>query len=1486
MIICSGPGRPAMPGVLSVPRAPAGILVPARAKHSQWMKQRRCLLRSTSHLMKNFMVRAQLSTSTGSAPPAEKAAKLREPGPYLQMVLLAIFKRSGIPLSVKKDLLYLGRHFQIGPILENAGWEGEVEPAAQAEEDQMLLPTVSFRRLPPNAGLLEKLGLLGYEEAEVAQEKPKKKGFGAVAKAKRGGGGRGGRASFQTIREEVSLQLLAFCFGVTLGESLQFRDTSMITFALYTLLLSRNASMLPPGLGESREEAGARQAYKRRLECLIDVAMLSDDLLAPLLAEATNLDYDLGKLVRRSLAGELPKTLLEHVVVEMMEQEYDARGKPEYPDMEPFLQHLVRLAETGASIDAFHTATRALEADPNPPTQLNVLKDFFVKVIKEGLRHQKRQASELMRVRKTRKELYDIVAGMAGLLPPGLSLEAATDWRMEPMEKELFWGIGFLEEMQGVMEGLVAGRAELSLSTKEGVKPDQDEKQEAAGAPAPDKGAGKGPKSGAGEAARAAPSGPRDQTEPGEEFLGWVKNAIKSSLTLFGRSDSKPAAVGQKPREGEQAQQPDTARGTVPPDSERGSEEETPPAGAASGEVAPEDPAQPRPPADVVINVYAPIELTMEQATGIRSETVRVDELAGARKEGREPGDSPLGPVGDGALVSEEQQDGGLVIEEARGSSDGEGAVSQAEEDLREPGSPSGGPEPVGTVPSQDVGSGEMWAARPSERAQVFVFDADDPVPSGESAAQELPAPAEAEPDSPGSLGPGERLDPAEDEPASLGVLGTGELFGPAEGGAAPFGESGTGAPSELVNDEPASRGGPDSGGEPLVARVDEPASLGGPAANGSSSGPAAWSPRVRSGPGGRRSPSSGWWYTGPPQEGPGGPAGLEEDLERPVRPSRPQNGQRPRAEDPPALTRPARGAVPPEGNGKPADAARPASHGAAGGGDDRPANAMTLPPPTRKAPNPPHPAPRLELEVSYTRMPQTPDVTQVWWWQDKERAGEEEGAMQSWNMDPGYRAPVGPQGQGFEFDFVPKRGGMPSRRLVSLPVPMTLAECKLERDALVWQLGYLARELTPPSRRKYKAAGMLLYSLTPTGELVVLMGKSGKLYQLLGGKRKEKDRGPEGTALREMMEESQGLLSERDINEVLQPVLWFAPGLYIVFPQYLPFELYKDLPRRYAEIAYKENGSIEGGKTKPKELAWLPIHAICFNKRLAPLHGTYLLPNFLHHMLRRSVLVPWLVRRGSELAQAFGRSRKFVERNKWLGGPACWQPNAGPGPCETILEMQDTGLIQALSRKQSFQLLDNSRPPTLDENGDPGYPQRVPPPSVPSRSRRVPGGLSLAVLDAKASLKAAGVSGVRVQCREHPPPVDWEGAARQRALNSAAVLSQAMVLLGAASAGYMLDSNRRMQGQLQQGQAVLFPAYSGAFLPEAVREAPSGLPRDGNLDPADETVPGLEDQREDDSTGKPRRAAPAGRKRPDTVRVSRSRSTRAPTSKSRRGRG
>jgi hypothetical protein len=64
-------------------------------------------------------------------------------------------QHDSIPISVKRDLLYLRRYYNLGPSLEKAGWR---DPDSEEEGGN---PGQTGRRRPSTPGLLEKLGLLG-----------------------------------------------------------------------------------------------------------------------------------------------------------------------------------------------------------------------------------------------------------------------------------------------------------------------------------------------------------------------------------------------------------------------------------------------------------------------------------------------------------------------------------------------------------------------------------------------------------------------------------------------------------------------------------------------------------------------------------------------------------------------------------------------------------------------------------------------------------------------------------------------------------------------------------------------------------------------------------------------------------------------------------------------------------------------------------------------------------------------------------------------------------------------------------------------------------------------------------------------------------------------------------------------------------------------------------------------------------------------------
>jgi hypothetical protein len=168
---------------------------------------------------------------------------------------------------------------------------------------------------------------------------------------------------------------------------------------------------------------------------------------------------------------------------------------------------------------------------------------------------------------------------------------------------------------------------------------------------------------------------------------------------------------------------------------------------------------------------------------------------------------------------------------------------------------------------------------------------------------------------------------------------------------------------------------------------------------------------------------------------------------------------------------------------------------------------------------------------------------------------------------------------------------------------------------------------------------------------------------------------------------------------------------------------------------------------------------------------SAYPLPAFLHYLLRRSIVVPWLIRRGRDLAQALGKGRKFVERNRMAGLPISWELDCAPAECEVILDMRDTGLLQALARMQALQEMGQSQGRLVGPGGEPGFPM------APAQAQGSTAGSSESVMGARACLLRAGVEGVEVRCRDPLPNIEWERGLRQRSLNSAIVLSQVLPL-------------------------------------------------------------------------------------------------------------
>lgn len=128
MIICSGPGRPAIVELHLAASGPARILKPHRATNLLQRKLRRCLHYSPCRPVKRCIIRVQLSVSPGPTAAVEKAAPLREPGPFLEDVLLKIFRVRAFNVHQKPAVVLLlllcpsGTFTQIAKISSSAAF--------------------------------------------------------------------------------------------------------------------------------------------------------------------------------------------------------------------------------------------------------------------------------------------------------------------------------------------------------------------------------------------------------------------------------------------------------------------------------------------------------------------------------------------------------------------------------------------------------------------------------------------------------------------------------------------------------------------------------------------------------------------------------------------------------------------------------------------------------------------------------------------------------------------------------------------------------------------------------------------------------------------------------------------------------------------------------------------------------------------------------------------------------------------------------------------------------------------------------------------------------------------------------------------------------------------------------------------------------------------------------------------------------------------
>ena len=177
---------------------------------------------------------------------------------------------------------------------------------------------------------------------------------------------------------------------------------------------------------------------------------------------------------------------------------------------------------------------------------------------------------------------------------------------------------------------------------------------------------------------------------------------------------------------------------------------------------------------------------------------------------------------------------------------------------------------------------------------------------------------------------------------------------------------------------------------------------------------------------------------------------------------------------------------------------------------------------------------------------------------------------------------------------------GSPGLRLLATPAELAALPRPGRRLA-----GYVAAGpdgFRPDDRASFRAAGALCYDLSPSGELMVLLGQfyggrrgskkfahTHSAWLVPGGKRVEEDTGPEATAARELEEETLGLVSaRRSAPRFESTAVWFPTGLYALFFLRLSGARAGMLPARFAEVSAAGRASAEGRATR--DLMWVPL--------------------------------------------------------------------------------------------------------------------------------------------------------------------------------------------------------------------------------------------------------------------------------------------------------
>ena len=137
---------------------------------------------------------------------------------------------------------------------------------------------------------------------------------------------------------------------------------------------------------------------------------------------------------------------------------------------------------------------------------------------------------------------------------------------------------------------------------------------------------------------------------------------------------------------------------------------------------------------------------------------------------------------------------------------------------------------------------------------------------------------------------------------------------------------------------------------------------------------------------------------------------------------------------------------------------------------------------------------------------------------------------------------------------------------------------------------------LEPPPQLGSEHGGGLELLVPPSSPAAatvqLLLGRqaaSKRQLRVLGGKREAWDRGPLETALREVEEESLGLLGASKLRrELLGPVLWWPSGRFALYLYPAPPSLVAALPSSFqARMRGMPGGQVE--RVEVNELGWFP---------------------------------------------------------------------------------------------------------------------------------------------------------------------------------------------------------------------------------------------------------------------------------------------------------